>query len=266
MFGAESVSDNYQLRLAPVIFEPWAEVLIGRTGLRAGDRVLDVACGTGVVTRRASRYAAEHGRVVGSDVSPAMLARAAAHPGVAGGAPIEYLEASAMDLPVTDGSFDVVLCQQGLQFFSDRPAAVRELRRVLRPGGVAGLAVWAEGSRLEPFDDYSEAAVAAGMEPPFPGAFDNATFVMGTDEIRMLLEGAEFSTVELSTVDVTITWPDAESAVAGILGTPFGSLVEALPPARRAQLDADLAGRYGTAGPVRRTTSAIVARAAAPPA
>lgn len=264
-FAAVSVSENYQRLLAPVLFEPWAEVLVERVGVHAGDQVLDVASGTGVVARLAARYAAEAGRVVATDVSGAMLARAAAHPQAGDGAPIEYLEASVQALPVPDATFDVVLCQQGLQFFADRAAAACELLRVLRPGGSVGLAVWADGFRLEPFDDYAEAAVAAGVEPPFPGAFENARFVMGADEVRTLLEGAGFSAVEVATVELTVVWTDVESAIAGILGTPYGPLVQALPSDRGGQLDADLRRRFGAASPIRRTTTAVIARAAAPP-
>jgi hypothetical protein len=126
-----------------------------------------------------------------------------------------------------------VLCQQGLQFFPERLAAAREIRRVLRDGGIAGASIWAAGRRLEPFDDYSEALVAADVDPPFLGAFENASFVMGADEARRLFEDAGFTAIDISIVEHTITWPDAQSAAAGILGTPFGPLVEALPPDRR---------------------------------
>lgn len=94
-----------------------------------------------------------------------MLARLAAIGAPTGGAAIEYREASADALPFEDGSFDVVLCQQGLQFFPARAAAVGEMRRVLRPGGVAGIAVWADGHPLKPFGAYGDAlaATAGGL-------------------------------------------------------------------------------------------------------
>jgi ubiquinone/menaquinone biosynthesis C-methylase UbiE len=99
-----------------------------------------------VVARAAARRAGGEGHVVATDVSGAMLARSAAAGASRGAAPIEYREASADALPFEDGSFDVVLCQQGLQFFPARAAALGEMRRILRPGGGVGIAVWAEGA------------------------------------------------------------------------------------------------------------------------
>jgi SAM-dependent methyltransferase len=267
-FAAASVPGNYERRLAPVVFEPWARVLVDAVGIGAGDAVLDVASGTGVVARLAAQRAGRNGRVVASDVSGAMLAHAATRT-ADDAARIEHVEASAQDLPFAAAEFDAVLCQQGLQFFPDRRAAAREMRRVVRAGGVVGVAVWAAGHRLEPFDDYSEALGGAGVPPPFPGAFENASFVMEAGQVRALLEDAGFSSVEVSTVDRTIVWLDADSAAAGILGTPFGPLVESLPPGRRDALQADLIRRFtpdSPGVPVRRETSAVIARATAPPA
>lgn len=263
-FAAASVPQHYQQRLAPVVFEPWAEILVAAVGVRAGQRVLDVASGTGVAARLAARFVGTGGRVVASDVSAAMLVYAATFSPATGSAQVEYVEAPADALPFRDGSFDVVLCQQGLQFFSDRPAAAREMRRVLGPGGVVGAAVWAAGSRLEPFDDYVDALVAAGVQPPFPRAFEHASYVMGSDEVRELLDGAGFSAVQISVVEHVTEWPDSQSAAAGILGTPFGPLVDALPGDRRGLLDADLARRFAppaVGAPIRRATTAVVARA-----
>ena len=188
------------MRLGPVVFEPWAEVLLDAVGVTAGDRVLDVASGTGVVARAAARRAGPQGRVVGTDVSEPMLSLAAALPLPDDSAPVEYLEARADNLPFPDESFDVVLCQQGLQFFPERLDAAREMHRVLRPGGTLGAAVWAAAHRLEPFDDYAEALAATGVEPPFPRAFDNGTFVMSDEAGRRLFEDAGFATVEVSVV------------------------------------------------------------------
>lgn len=247
-----------------MIFEPWAELLIDSVGVRGGASVLDVASGTGVVARLAARLAGAGGRVVASDVSAAMLTHAATLSAGPDAARIEYVEASAADLPVADGTFDVVLCQQGLQFFGDPPAATAEMRRVLHAGGAVGVSVWASGHRLEPFDDYAEALAATGVQPPFPRAFETESFVMGVDELESVLRGAGFSAVEASLASHVVVWPDVESAVAGILGTPFGPLVSGLPADHRAALDADLHHRFASSSPgepIRRTTAAVLARA-----
>jgi ubiquinone/menaquinone biosynthesis C-methylase UbiE len=264
-FAAASVPEHYDRHLAPVIFEPWAEILLEAVGVRSRDRVLDLASGTGVVARLAARFAEREGRVVASDLSATMLAHAAARGTSPDAAPIEYLEASATALPLADGTFDVALCQQGLQFFGDRAAAAAEMHRVLRPGGTAGVAVWARGHRLEPFDDYVDALIGAGVDPPFAGAFESSSYVIGAEELTTLLGEAGFTKIEVSVVEHTIVWPDAETRAVGILGTPYGPLVARLPPERREALELDLRGRARTAGgePVRCATAAVVARAKA---
>ncbi|HEY2655871.1 MAG TPA: methyltransferase domain-containing protein [Solirubrobacteraceae bacterium] len=267
-FTAASVPENYSMRLGPVVFEPWAEVLLDAVGVTAGDRVADVASGTGVVARAAARRAGPEGRVVGTDVSEAMLSLAAALPLPDDSAPVEYLEARADNLPFPDESFDVVLCQQGLQFFAERLDAAREMHRVLRPGGTVGAAVWAATHRLEPFDDYAEALAATGVEPPFSRAFDNGTFVMSDEAVRALFEDAGFAAVEVSVVQQPIAFPDPGSAAQGILGTPFGPAVAALPADQSESLHADLLRRFRPEAPrepVRRTTAAVVVRATKAP-
>lgn len=263
-FAAASVPENYERHLAPVVFEPWAEILVDTVRVHPGDRVLDVASGTGVVARIAARRAGPTGRVVATDVSGPMISYAARLPLPENSAAIEYQEAQAADLPFPDESFDVVLCQQGLQFFAERLDAVREMHRVLRAGGVVGVSVWAAGYRLEPFDDYAEALVAAGLEPPFPRAFENAAFVISAEDGQMVFEEAGFASAEAAVVEQPVAWTDPPSAAAGVLGTPFGPLVDALPPDRRRAVDADLIRRFAPASPgapVSRTTAAVIVRA-----
>ncbi|HUA02452.1 MAG TPA: class I SAM-dependent methyltransferase [Solirubrobacteraceae bacterium] len=252
------------MRLGPVVFEPWAEVLLDAVRVSPGDDVLDVASGTGVVARAAAGRAGPEGRVVGTDVSEPMLSLAAARPLPDGSAPIEYLEARADRLPFPDDSFDAVLCQQGLQFFGERLEAAREMHRVARPGGTVGAAVWAAGYRLEPFDDYAEALAATGVEPPFPRAFDNSAFVMSDGAARKLFEDAGFEAVDVSVVERTVAFPDPGAAADGILGTPFGPVVAALPGEQSESLRADLLRRFHPESPrepVRRTTAAVIVRA-----
>ncbi len=266
-FASESVPDDYERHLVPTVFALWAEVLLDAVVVAPGTRVLDVASGTGALARAAGRRAGGDGHVVASDVSSPMLARAAAVGAPEGAAPIEYLEASADALPFEDGRFDVVLCQQGLQFFARRAAAVGEMRRVLRPGGVAGIAVWAMGHPLEPFGVYGEELAAVGAESPFPGAFEADTFTMSVESVRSLVEDAGFSPVDAGVVQLEVSWPDAASVVAGVLGTPYGPLVHSLPPDLRRRFEAALEKRYTPEEPgarVRRRTAAVIARGIAP--
>src|SRR5215213_6034773 len=138
-----SAAERYERDLVPAIFAAWAPILVDAANVRPDEHLLDVACGTGAVTRIAAERVGDGGRVVGLDVNGAMLgvARTSAVPA---GASIEWCEASALEMPLPDAAFDVVLCQQGLQQFPDRPAALAEMRRVLRPGGRLAAAVWAE--------------------------------------------------------------------------------------------------------------------------
>jgi len=253
-----SVPENYQRRLAPVIFEPWAEALLEAAPVAPGGRVLDVASGTGVVARLAARRAGPSGRVVASDVSAPMLEFAASIPDAEGSAPIERVVAPATELPGEEGAFDVVLCQQGLPFFTDRPGAAREMRRVLRPGGAAAVSVWAAGRRLEPFDDYAGALQDAELTEPFPNAFENASFVMSAEDVEALLRGAGFAHVEVAERVLVLEWPDTEAATAGILGTPFGPVVQSLAPEQRRAVEEQLRRRFEAEGPVRRTSVAVI--------
>lgn len=137
-FATASFPEMYDRHLVPPLFRPWAELLLELAPPARGDRVLDVACGTGIVARLAQEKVGARGRVGGVDLSPAML-------GVARTASpdIEWREGSAVALPVEEGeAFDIVFCQQGLQFFPDKVEAVAEMRRTLAPGGRLALAVW----------------------------------------------------------------------------------------------------------------------------
>ena len=263
-FTAASVPESYQRLLAPVIFEPWAEVLVDAAGVSPGAHVLDVASGTGVVARLAARRVGAGGRVAASDVSEAMLEHSARQVLPEGSAPIEFVEAPAAALPFPADSFDVVVCQQGLQFFAERLDAVREMSRVVHAGGVVCASVWAAGYRLEPFDDYAEALIDAGAEPPFPRAFENASFVMSAGDARALFEEAGFAAPEVSVVEQTVAWSGPEAAASGILGTPFGPVVSALSSDHRRAVEADLARRFepkSPGAPVSRTTVAVIVRA-----
>jgi SAM-dependent methyltransferase len=259
VFSAGDVASQYAARVEPVIFAPWAEQLVARAGVAPGARVLDLASGTGAAARAAARAAGRGGSVLATDISPAMLAALAEREPEPDAAPIAVAPASADSLPRPDASIDVVLCQQGLQFMPDRAAVVREVRRVLVPGGVFAAAVWDREQPLVPFDAYAGALAGAGVEPPFPGAFDPGRYALHRDELAGLFDG--FSEVEAETVELEITWPDLGSAVAGIHGTPFAPLFAGLEPSRREAVAADIARRLGGGGgELRHAMHAVIVR------
>jgi ubiquinone/menaquinone biosynthesis C-methylase UbiE len=216
-----SVAEIYDSQLVPAMFAPWAPVLIGTAGIQPGERVIDIACGTGVVARLASEHVGDDGRAVGLDINAAMLAVARSQ---SGDAPIEWLEANAQAVPLPDASFDVVLCQHGLQQFPDPSAALREMRRLLADGGRLALCVWSpiEGSP-------GMAALVAALERHVNVAAANnrrAPFALSdANRVRGLVESAGFSAIEVRTVAQPARFPTPEALVAAQLAaTPLSTL------------------------------------------
>jgi ubiquinone/menaquinone biosynthesis C-methylase UbiE len=147
--------ENYERYFVPAIGGPFAADLIAEAALRPGERVLDVACGTGIVARLAAERVGPTGTVAGLDVNPGMLAVARSMAAGAGAA-IRWYETSAESIPLPADAFDVVFCQLGLQFVADKSAALREMRRVLAPDG----RVLVSTPPPNPFFDVLEHALA----------------------------------------------------------------------------------------------------------
>jgi ubiquinone/menaquinone biosynthesis C-methylase UbiE len=244
-FTQVSVPDGYHRFMLGQLFEPWAAELIARASLKPGCAVLDVASGLGPVARLAAEAAGPGGRVVASDISAAMLAAASAQPHGPGWAAIEYLQCPASAIAAEDDSFDVVLCQHGLQFFPDRAAAAAEMRRVARPGGTVVMSTWAAGRPLGLFGPMIEALQETGIAEPFPGAFDAGSYCLSVADLADLLQAAGFRDVDVQTAELDAIWTTAEAATSALLGTPFGPLVSALPADAQQQLRACLASKLG---------------------
>lgn len=151
----ESASSNamtiYDEIMVPRLFDPWAELFLDELDPQAGQALLDIACGPGTVARQAALRVGLSGRVTGCDLSPAMLEIARSKRSIESSAPIDYLHCPADSLSVPDQDFDFVTCQQGLQFFPNRPAALAEMHRALRPGGKLGISVWCDIELCPPF-------------------------------------------------------------------------------------------------------------------
>lgn len=191
----ESSAEAYERYLVPLLFAPGAEYLVELAGPEPGERVLDVACGTGIVARRAALRVSSGGEVVGLDLSEGML-KVARKASSDVRPTIGWQQGDASDMPLPDRAFDVVFCQQGLQFFPDRPAALGEMHRVLAPNGRLALSVLRSiehnpGYRLlaEALERHVGPDAGSLMRSPFPS--------LSADELRDLITGAGFRDVRV---------------------------------------------------------------------
>jgi ubiquinone/menaquinone biosynthesis C-methylase UbiE len=228
-FTNPSVPKAYDAFFVPRLFDPWALVLLDEVRLRTSERVLDVATGPGTVARLAARRVGSGGWISAADIAEPMLEIARTKPHPCNAAPIEYLVSPAAPLAVPSATFDVVLCQQGLQFFPDRPAALREMRRVLKPNGRIGIAVWTEIERNEIFAAYHAALQATTptqladlIKAPF-------SWPCGT-AVKAAAEASGFRDIRLMTRSLPmILEGGVEQAVRAFAATPVSPGVAALP-------------------------------------
>jgi ubiquinone/menaquinone biosynthesis C-methylase UbiE len=197
----------YEELYVPALFRQWAPRLCDAAAISRGDRVLDVACGTGVLAREAAGRVGDDGSVVGLDPGAGMLAVAAEL------APdLEWREGVAESLPYEDASFDAVLSQFGLMFFPDRAATIGEMLRVVAPGGRLSVSVW---ESLERSEAYPEAVDLlrrlAGTE-----AADalRAPFVLGDrGELQSMFEEAGAAAIEIVTQKGAAVFPSVRTMV-----------------------------------------------------
>ena len=160
---AGSIPKFYDTYLVPLIFEPYAADLVNRLASRSLSRVLEVAAGTGVVTRALASVLPERVAIVATDLNQPMLDQASA---LGTTRPVEWRQADAMRLPFQDGTFDAVVCQFGVMFFPDKTQALSEARRVLRPGGVLVFNVWDRIEENEFADTVTAALASVFPEDP----------------------------------------------------------------------------------------------------
>lgn len=198
-------AESYENYMVPGLFAPCSAFLVEFVNPQPGERVLDVACGTGIVARHIAPRVGSHGKVIGLDLNPNMI-RVARMAAEREGLAIEWRTSPAEQLPFPDISFDLVLCQFGLMFFTDRHAALMEFYRVLKTGGRVGLSVW-QGLDHHPFyqmlDDVTRRR--------FGKSSVQAVFSLGdSGEIRNLLTGSGFQHVEIEPMSITAHFPNPE--------------------------------------------------------
>jgi ubiquinone/menaquinone biosynthesis C-methylase UbiE len=230
-----TAAELYERYLVPAITSVWAADLVQRAALRSGEHVLDVACGTGIVARLAAEQVGVQGAVVGLDLNMAMLAVARTLPPPAG-AKITWTEASVLAMPFPDASFNVVLCQLGLQFFPDRPQALREMHRVLDPGSRVLLSVFGPIAH-----NPAPQALSEALERhlgPHASAIKRAEHDLDDPaELADLVAGAGFTEVSIDTTTQQIRFPSPREYVrVQFAATPLATLMRELSREQQATL------------------------------
>jgi SAM-dependent methyltransferase len=249
---AGSIPELYETYMVPLIFAPYAADLADRLKASPPARLLEIAAGTGVVTRALASALPETTAIVATDLNQAMLDHAAA---VGTRRTVEWRQADAMQLPFQDGTFDAVVCQFGAMFFPEKPRAFSEARRVLRPGGRFIFSVW---DRIEE-NEFADAIMAAlaSMFPQDPPRFMARTphGYYDRDQItRDLANGGFTASPQIETVAARSRARSARvAAFAYCQGTPWRNEIESRDAARLAEAtdraEEAIVKRFGS-GPV----------------
>jgi SAM-dependent methyltransferase len=208
--GNRSLGEIYDDGWVPAVLDPFARDFTSYVS--SGDVVLDVGCGTGLVTLYASEAAGPEGRVVGIDPTDFLMQRARsktpAHP-------IEWIDGSVEDAPFGDDTFDVVLCQQALQYMEDPLLSLKAMGRMLKPGGTLAVSIWSPVEAQVPVGDF-EKLIARHLNPEFSTI--HAFTFGGLDRITSLASEAGLTVVSAETVSRPTTYESVEACVELMLG------------------------------------------------
>ena len=215
---------RYEEFVAPLM-APFVTALLDEARLAPGDRVLDLACGTGFAARAAATRVGDGGTVVGVDVNAAMVTQARS---VGGGSAV-WSQGLAGALAIGSSSMDAIVCQQGMQFFADLPSALADAGRTLRPGGRLVATVWAPMERSV-FMAAQHAAVADGLGPDASTSFRAALACTG-DRLAEAFAGAGLAAVSVSEVVARPRLEDFATWARGQLAAlPWGAALERARP------------------------------------
>src|SRR5215475_5146704 len=212
--------------IADVFLQDYSRRLVEVAGIKPGDRVLDVACGTGVVTRLVANKIGSAGQVVGLDLNAGMLARARASAETT--AAIEWRLGSATDMPFADATFDCILCQHGLQFIPDKAAAMSEMHRVLADRGRTVISVWHSIEHC-PWQAAIADAIDRNVGSEQAAQIRSAFSLGDANQLRQIIIAAGFRRVEIQIDRETIRHTSIAEYVPGyISATPVAAAVAVL--------------------------------------
>ena len=217
-FGG-SVPENYDRYMGPMLFEPYAVDLVARLKVLDDMRVLEVACGTGIVTRRLRDALPPGATLIATDLSEPMLDLARRKFG--GNSTIAWQQADALALPFPDQSFDAVVCQFGLMFVPDKAAALREAFRVLKAGGQLLLNTW---DRIEQndFTLVTHTTTMSFFENDPPRFYEIPFSLHNARDLQNWMEEVGFKNITVRPVDLPCVSPSAAEAAKGLVqGTPL---------------------------------------------
>jgi SAM-dependent methyltransferase len=209
-----TIPASYDRFLGPMLFEPYADDLVRRLAFKPGSAVLELAAGTGILTKRLRHAMPADARLTATDLNQPMLDLAQANVKLPG---IRWEVADAQAIPFPAASFDAVVCQFGVMFFPDKPRACREIRRVLKPGGVFVFNVWGPVD-VNPLGRIAKATVSRYFTSDPPTFFDVPFGYSDETTIRTVLRDAAFDRVSIERVEFRAQSPSAHEAAQGIIG------------------------------------------------
>jgi len=227
---AGSIPAAYDRYLGPVFFQPYAEDMADRLSVAPNGSVLELACGTGIVTRVLRDRLPATARLVATDLNEPMMQNAASK--FTQNDAVEWKQADATSLPFDDRSFDAVVCQFGIMFFPDKASSAREAHRVLKPGGVFLFNVW-DSLEQNPLGQIAHETITSFFEKDPPTFYQVPFGYHDHAEIRRVLEGAGFRDIRVDVVDKTAAATRSEDVAIGLIeGNPVSMAI--------AELDASL--------------------------
>jgi ubiquinone/menaquinone biosynthesis C-methylase UbiE len=260
-----TIPENYDRYLGPILFEPYAAELAAQLDVAEGATVLELACGTGIVTRRLLKRLGSRAKLMATDLNEAMLNVAQAK---LGNQPmVEWKQVDATELPFKDQSFDAVVCQFALMFFPEKEKAAAEVWRVLKPGGTFLFSVW-DAIELNDFPRTAHEVIGGFFEDSPPDFYDVPFSFFERARIQSLLTATGFDHIQVLALPLTAEAASANAVARGLLyGNPIITAIKERDESRIPEIEAALtnaiAAKYGAA-PTRASMQAVICSARRP--